>query len=396
MAHYLDLHAEGGQAVATVNGFPVFHGGDGGSTTYSGFITIYLRNGKNQVHASLTGDAGAHENSLGLGVVAAPVSKIRSADNPDTVLAQADVTGVSRLRFVDLEPDQYEILKGEVTPKSGPLALAGISNRRWAWGCRMTGPDGLPHGRLYKLSYNGLDGTLVHAEVHLLRSGTNQHLAFGSLTLPKGDGEILVSQAAIIRGSEWLEADGFDEIWMFGTGAAGLEKMHLSSLNAEFRQSRISIKEEPVAELANKWAWLGGENVKQALAVENTRRDVVEYLKTLHTTVSTKPAEDWQPFFEIKRREMATAAGKSDDQSREEELAFFKSLTEIKGWKLEPFDPARLLLTPINDQVVLASYVETDGPLQSVPIIQPGTDKLDRFAIPLYLSLIQGKWTLVR
>lgn len=397
-AHYFDLNSLGTAFHAQVNGFDICRTFSPEGFSHSRFLTPYLVKGRNRVvitSRALT-SAGPDEAWIQLEVASAPADMVRTVEEPGVFLLEKRIEPVKPLRFPAFGEADFTALAGETTAKTGPLRFHASGERRWAWGLRLLDPELHVDGRPAKLAYNGLNQTLAMAEVHFIDTATGHRLAFQGLKLGAGGGEVALDDTSLARGLETPEDATFDTVWIFGFAAPGVEEVRLLGFDLIASPGTRRLDEEFEVDLPHAWSWQEGAVVSGIATDAALKADAVAFLRQLHTTVDSRPAAEWVPFFEAKTGDFAKASGTPAEAVGKGQLQFFESLAATEGWKLEPFDPGRLLLVPVNDRVVAVSYVDSDGPIVSVPLKKPGGDQLDRLKIPLFLSKIGGKWNVVR
>lgn len=399
-AHYFDLSTMGSTVHARVNGFEICHSMEAGGFSHSEFITPYLVDGKNEIVVTslVPGDVEAVPSAtwVRFGVVAAPTNLIRSAQEPGEQLLSREFEPVEMLRFPAFGEDEAKVLDGRMSPDTGPIRFASKSSRRWAWGLRILKEERRIAGRPAFLNYVGLNQTLALAEVHLLDSKSGHHLVQKNLKLPAGGGTVDLAAAPLAGGIEVPADADFDTIWIFGFSAEGVEEVRMLGFDLVRARAVRTTRGEFAVDLPYEWIWRKGAVVADVTNDAAMREELVAFLKKLHETLDTRPAGEWAPFFEAKLGDLTKATGGTEEQVRAGQVAFFESLVATPGWKLEPFDPARLLIHPVNDRVLAVSYVDTEGPILSVPLKKPGSDKIDRFKMPLFVSKIGGEWNIVR
>ncbi len=400
VAHYFDLSTMGTIVHAQVNGFDLCENSNPGGFSHSEFITPYLVPGKNEiVVTSLVPDgveAVPNATWVKFGVVAAPADQLRSPQNPGKPLVSSETEPVNLLRFPAFDAEAATVLDGKMLPNTGPIRFASKGARRWAWGLKILDQERLISGRPASIQYVGLNQTLALAEFHFLDSKSGRHLSLKNLKLPAGGGAVDLAAVPLASGIDTPSDTNFDTIWIFGFSAEGIEEVRMLGFDLVGTRTVRRISEKFEVDLPHAWSWQKAADVSGINANAAMRGELTGFLKELHAAIDTRPAREWPPFFEAKLADLAKATGKSAEATGVEQVKFFESLTATQGWKLEPFDPARLLLAPVNDRVVSVSYVDSAGPILSVPLIKPGSDKPDRFKMPLFVAKIGEKWTVVR
>lgn len=395
--HYFDLHSLGTAFHARVNGFEIASTDSPGGFSHSRFITPFLVPGKNRLTVSYRADSQAapDEAWIQIDIAKAPSDVIRTNDSPGEFAVSERIEPVAKYRIPPREGNPITLLSGEMETPESPIRFAGKGERRWACGIRF-GPEGTPAGVPGKIIYTGLSETLALAEVHFLHSKEGHRVVFNGLKLSAGGGEIDFSSLTRAKGLEVPENTAFDTIWLFGFSAAGVEDVSLLALDLLPAPSTREHQKEFDIDLPHKWSWQSGADIAGINDDASVRDELTAYLKRLHAAIDTRPADEWAPFFKAKLDDLAKAMGKPAEEFRTGQLEFFKSLTAIEGWKLEPFDPSRLWFVPVNDRVVSVSYVDSEGPIVSVPLKKPGSQTPDRFTMPIFVSKIDGEWTVVR
>ena len=400
IAHYFDLSTMGTTIHAQVNGFEICESAETGGFSHSEFITPYLLPGKNEiVVTSLVPDgveAVPNATWLKFAMVAAPATQIRSTQESGKSLVSREIEPVSILRFPAFDADAATVIDGKMPPNTGPIRFASKGVRRWAWGLKILDQERLIVGKPASLQYVGLNQTLALAEVHFLDSKTGRHLALKNLKLPAGGGSLDLAAAPLASGLATPADTNFDTIWIFGFSAEGVEEVRMLGFDLVGARTVRRISENFEVDLPHSWSWQKGAVISAINTDAAMQAELTAFLNTLHTAIDTRPAREWPPFFEAKLADLAKATGTSEEATRGGQLKFFESLAATEGWKLEPFDPARLLFVPVNDRIVAVSYVDSDGPILSVPLKKPGGDKLDRFKMPLFVAKSGGKWNVVR
>lgn len=399
-AHYFDLSTMGTTVHAQVNGFDICENSESGGFSHSKFISPYLVAGKNEIVVTSLVPAGVepvpNATWLRFGVAAAPTGQLRSAQDPGKQLVSREIEPLEMLRFPAFDKDAATVLDGKMPPNTGPIRFAAKGARRWAWGLKILDQERLISGRPASIQYVGLNQTLALAEVHFIDSKSGSHLALNNLKLPAGGGSVDLAAAPLASGLETPATATFDTIWIFGFSAEGVDEVRMLGFDLVGARTIRRVSETFEVDLPHSWSWQKGAVISEINADAAMQAELTAFLKELHTTIDTRPAVEWPPFFGAKLADLAKATGKSVEDTSKGQMQFFESLAATEGWKLEPFDPVRLLLTPVNDRVVSVSYVDSEGPIFSVPLKKPGGDKLDRFKMPIFVAKIGGKWNIVR
>lgn len=401
IARYLDVNSLGMALEVRINGFELHENDGGADGARSLFLGPFLKNGANEISWS----ARIAPSTMGAGqpawaeleVMAAPVDATRTAEEPGERLFRRRVMPASSHIILPSTGEAREILDGALAEEDGAAVFRQIAPRRWAWGMRLDDPASRFAGRPMLMNFARISESLVLGEVHFLLSGTDRHLVFQDVLLPRGGGEIAFTEEMVARGRRFMDDGEFDTVWIFGSSAEGVESVSLAMLDLDMVQAKFEERTEFQVVGAERWAWERGEEFGNLEEHPETRAEVVEFLRQLHGAMDADPVETWMPFFEIKAADLAKSMGKDVAEVSAQQLAFFRGLAGIEGWGLEPFDGKRLLLQPVNSRVVRARYVDSEGPIQSLPLPKPDEPAtLDRFTIPLYLAKVDGKWAVIR
>jgi hypothetical protein len=393
--HYLDFHSNGALVSIEVNGFQLFHSKGSGGGSFSIFLDPYLIKGKNVV--TFGGIIPPNESGQPTGMwvdcqVAKAPSDAPRTQSGDEIIFSKRLDPVRSFRLSRQAPESYAVSLGDLNVNNSALTFGPTGERRWGFGVKLVGDD--PSLRLpEKIALPGLSQTLAKAEVHLVGPGTGNHLVFSDLKFSRGGEPVSLDPAKISRGALVADGSKFTSLWIFGFSADGVSEVKALDLELVSTPSPIRERHEFNVDLPNEWSWQDAARLEND---EGQQVELVTFLKELHRVLDQEEAEKWLPFFEPKTRDFATATGKSLDEVRQSQLSFFQSLTKIEGWGLAPFDDKRLLITPVNEKIVEVAYIDTIGPLISRPVLRPGSDRFDRFKIPLYLSKIDGSWKVVR
>ena len=199
------------------------------------------------------------------------------------------------------------------------------------------------------------------------------------------------------RGARFLRDGKFDTVWIFGTAAEGVKDLSLAMFSLETLRESYREEAELQVEIGHPWAWQSADTPGDLSKPSDERQSLVDFLRSVHAAMNEPTPENWTPFFETKVSELAKATGKPIEELAAEQQDLFQKLAAIEGWELEPFDEDRLIVRRANPQLIEVSYVDSGGPIQSIPLPKPGEpEQLDRLTIPLFLSRVDGKWTIVR
>ncbi|MEM9080427.1 MAG: hypothetical protein AAGC74_07050 [Verrucomicrobiota bacterium] len=398
-AQYFDALSNGMTAVVEINGFPCFESPSLESGTTSLFLGSTLQNGENTItwntltsQDSITNELPAWTN---LEIFAAPADLQRTYDNLGQRLFSKRINANRNTVLAPVTPGKVRFLKGTLS-KDGELSFQKISERSWALGLSLHDPElhflGLPS----KLNYARISDTLAHLKVHFIDSQKNRQLVFGDLKLIRGGGTLILNAEQAIRGRQHYETGTFDQVWLFGTSSEGVKEMNLGLLDIDSYQIKSSGKETFQAEIEHRWSWQDGANMKDLLEDPSQRQILISYLREVHLCLDQEAPDQWPPYFANKLADLVKSMAKPLELLAEEQMTFFQNLHQTDGWGLEPFDEERLLFRPLNEKVLAVSYVDGPGPLRSKPIRKNESTPLERFTIPLFLSNIDGKWTIVR
>jgi hypothetical protein len=384
-----------------INGFEL-HEADGGSNgARSLFLGPFVKNGTNEI----TWSARIAPTALATGqpawaqieVMAAPVDAVRTPAEPGETLFERRVVPAASYTLLPVSGEGPEILDGEISQDDGAAVFRQIAPRRWAWGMRIIDPTARFSGRPMLMNFARISESLVLGEVHFLLSGTDRHLVFQNVRMPRGGGEIAFTDDMVARGRRFLDEGEFDTIWIFGSSAEGVEAVSLAMLDLNLVQAKFEERTEFEVTTPDRWAWERAEELGPLDQHPEARAEVVDFLRRLHGTMNSEPPASWVPYFETKASDLAKSMGKPATEVSAQQIEFFHGLAGIEGWGLEPFDEKRLLLHPVNSRVLRVRYVDSEGPIQSLPLPKPDDPAtLDRFTMPLYLAKVDGKWTVIR
>lgn len=398
-AYYADIHKMGVMAEVSVNGTRIYSENTAGGGAHSQFLTPYLVTGRNRVTvvSRLEGETPMIAESAWLqcDIAAAPADAVRSAEQPGRMLFSQRIEPVRRSRLTLLKDAQFDMISGSMAPELGPLQFEAKGERRWAAGISLLEDavlDGVPDA----VAVAGSSQTLARVEVHFIDGKSAAHVAFGGLKVSKGATELKLDRTTLKHGLEHLDHSRFDTVWVFGFSAAGVEDVAFYGLDLIGTRESTRVAGEFTVELPFAWSWEKAAPVTGLATDPALRAEAVDFLKRLHSTLDAAPVDEWLPYFEPKLTDLARAMGKPEDEMRTGQVEFFNGLKAIQGWKLEPFDPQRLRLVAVNDRLIDVSYVDSAGPIISVPLVKPGGDKPDRFTMPLSIAKIGGEWKVTR
>lgn len=399
-AHWLDARFEGMGGRLILNGFPVFETPSAESGMTSQLVTGLLVNGENSFRWEVNTPTGTIEQNLPasttIGLFAAAPEALRSPQQPGRALFREVVEARRKVDFLPAEEAFLEVLAGSLPSPQGPAKFSPIAERRFALGLAIQ-DEALPIASRPKvLRHARLSETLVFAELHLVDSRHHRQVVFPGLKLMPGGGEIPLDPEKATRGRHHLGTGSFDQLWIFGSAAEGVEEVELGLLTLESFASQTTGETTIPIEMPHRWAWQDGEDLGDFPPDDPRRESLLEFLRELHATVSKPDPASWRPFFETRIRDQARSMGMEPDAMAANYFEFFNRLTALDEWSLEPFAPARLFFEPCDRRVLRVRYLDSEGPLISVPLPKPGESVHDRFSIPLYLSRINGKWTIVR
>ncbi len=402
LARYLDVNSSGMNVEVRINGFPIYESADWHGGSGSVFLGSVLHKGKNEIAwTARAGPVVLKEGQPGwveVEVMEAPAdTPLRTGENPGKALYAKRVLPLATAELLPGAAEGREILTGSVSEENGAAVFRQIAPRRWAWGMRLTGPDLRIAGRPVTLRHALISDSLVRGEIHFLQSGTDRHVVFTDLRLPRGGGKIEFADEMAARGARFLDGGEFDTVWIFGTAAEGVDQLTLAMLSVDTARRSYEERAEFEVALDHEWAWQQAGEIGDLAGLPEERAALIAHLRRLHEAMNGTEIETWTPFFETKVAELAKATGQDAAALGGQQLEFFRDLAAIEGWRLEPFDEDRLLLQQVNSRVVRVRYVDSDGPILSVPLPKPGEpETLDRFTIPLYLAKVGGQWTVVK
>ena len=391
--YYLDVQSVGGGGTVTINGFQLYDSGARG-TGFSAWLTPYLRRGENLVQVDFHALEKQANARFEFKVVAHPHTGGQRDNALETNLANGALTPRSELWLTELPDEAIEFLAGRRL-ENGKLAFAVESDGRVALGIRLKRPEDFLKGRPLSIDYVALSEALTEVEIHFSRQDQPAHLAYRGLAFGKNMGDQGLPVEAISEGIRWIDDATFDTIWISGQPLSKDVEINLQSCKLHSLLATASQTHRFIIEEANAWPWETGANVAAALADPAQRAALVARLREIHGVVSTQPAKAWLPLFALKTQTYATAMVRDLETIAGSQEGFFHRLRSHEGWDLEPFSPARLQLIPVNDHVVRARYVDSEGPLISVPLQKANARRPDRFTIPLYLALVDGRWEIV-
>ena len=401
LARYLDVNTSGMHVEVRINDFPVYQSGNWSGESYSVFLGSLLKDGKNTISwAARSGPAVTRENKPGwaqVEIMEAPADAMRSSEDPGKALYSKRILPLGSLDLLPDKSEANEVLTGSLDPKNGAAFFREIAPRRWAWGIRLKQADQTLSGHLTKIYHARISDSLVRAELHLLQSGTDRHVVYDDLRFPRGGGETILTDDMASRGARFLRDGKFDTVWIFGTAAEGVKDLSLAMFSLETLRESYREEAELQVEIGHPWAWQSADTPGDLSKPSDERQSLVDFLRSVHAAMNEPTPENWTPFFETKVSELAKATGKPIEELAAEQQDFFQKLAAIEGWELEPFDEDRLIVRRANPQLIEVSYVDSGGPIQSIPLPKPGEpEQLDRLTIPLFLSRVDGKWTIVR
>ncbi len=399
-AHWLDATFSGMGGWITLNGFPILETAQPDSGFVSQLVTGMLVDGENTLAWSAVTPASTIEQELpataSIQLFAADPESPRPQGDPGRPLFETTLEPRRKIDFFPAADEFLTALVGTLESASGPARFEMIAERRFALGLSIGDPSRHVAADPVVLRHARLSDTLVLAELHLVDSINHRQVVFPNLKFLPGGGSVDLARENAGQGRHHLGSGTFDQLWIFGSAAEGIESVDLGMLGIESFATSYAGSETIELETPHRWAWQDGEDLGEFPPDDPRRGSLLAFLKELHTTVSKPDPEEWRPFFQTKIRDLARATGREPDAMAEDYFKFFKTLTTLDEWDLEPLAPGRLFIVGLNQRVLRVRYVDSEGPLISVPLPKPGEGTRDRFSIPLYLSLIDGEWTIVR
>jgi len=398
--HWLDARFEGTGGRLELNGFPVFESPSPESGVTSQLVTGLLVDGENSLRWWSETPASTMEGDLPaattIGLFAAPSTSARTGKDPGRALFQTTLEVRDKTDFFPAKEEFLKPLTGVLDTPEGPARFTKIAERRFALGLSIKDPAHHISAHPTTLRYARLSQTLVVAELHLVDSAGHRQVVFSDLKLMPGGGAIPLGPQHAARGRHHLGNGTFDQVWIFGSAAEGVETVDLGLLSLESFAGSTAGEKKITVKMPHRWAWQDGEDLGDFPPDDPRRESLIEFLKSLHEIVSKPDPAAWRPFFETRIRDQARAMGQEQEAMSESYFKFFSRLTAQEEWNLEPFAPSRLFTEVCGPRVIRVRYLDSEGPLISVPLPKPGESIRDRFSIPLYLSRIDGKWTIVR
>jgi len=396
-AYYLDVHSQGAVASVTLNGYQLWEVVNPEGQAFSSFVSPYLRSGKNELKIDFRIPKDEERELINpwvdCQIIKAPADHKRTPEAPGETVVKKRYDPEERRKLSSLAPDEYTILSGS-TPKGGGLYYFNKqSERRWSFGIQLTENAKSFFQKPRSVELTGITDSLVFGEFHLLNSKSGARVAYNKLKFLRGGEQVAISPEHLAKGVAATEEQGFDTLWIFGLAAEGVTDVRVLDLELFYTPKPVSETVHFEIQLESDWATDQAEKLGD-LALE--RESLTAFLKSLHRTMDKESVEKWLPFFEVKLEDLSKALGQPRAQLAESQKEYFANLKAIKSWSLEPFDARRLIFKKINSRVVAVSYVDSEGPIISIPLVRPGRDKLDRFKIPLYLAKVKGAWTVVR
>lgn len=395
--YYLDVHSQGVIAAVTLNGYPLWEVANTEGQAFSSFVSPNLHSGKNELKVEFQipeDDSRKLVNPwLDCQIVKAPADHLRTADAPGEVVLKKRYEPEELRKLSSSGAEEIKILSGSTPDGGGLFYFDSVGERRWSFGVQLTDKAKSLFQRPRAIEISGITDSLVFGEVHLRNSRNGDHLAYHKLKFLRGGEQVLLPSNHLSKGVSVLEGGEFDTLWVFGMAAEGVTD--LRSLDVKLFQIPQPVSEtiEFEVKLNEKW------QCDQAMEIEDLSAEVdslIEFLASLHRTINQEPVDQWLPFFEVKLQDLSMAMGQPKAQLAASQKSYFEDLKAIKSWALEPFDAERLIFNVVNTRVVAASYIDSEGPIISVPLIRPGQNQPDRFKIPLYLAKLNGAWTIVR
>lgn len=391
--YYLDMMALGGAVEVSLNGFPVA-GSPGPQLGYSRWITPILVDGDNRLEVFFIPDPETLEQELTLSVVKHPHDgKPRQLDSGEKIFHEF-VQAEREFWLTELPPGELRLIKGSRDAESGRLAFEAGEEDMWSLHMQLEEPvTGSPN----LLDYIGLSAPLEDAELILIGQSHRAAMRWDKLKLKEGMQTLDLPQSNLASGHRWLVDPGgaFNTVILRGRNADA-DQVEMISLKLISRREAVVLDEVIEVDLPHKWSWEEGENVREALADPEKHRQLVDFLKELHTVINTRRPEEWGAWFEIKTREFAAGMFMPVEEMEANQQAFFANLAGIPGWSLQPFDASALRVYPLNSKVVEVTYMSGQGPIISERIAKPGSSMKDTFSIPLQLARIGGEWVIIR
>ncbi len=121
------------------------------------------------------------------------------------------------------------------------------------------------------------------------------------------------------------------------------------------------------------------------------RSDVLAALMRLHAAIARRDFDTFGAECAVKIEELARATGRDGAKVREDEVLKMKAFSELKGWALDPIDPAEVELTT---SALGRLVTPTVGGLPAL-MVRTGEGG-PALPFPVTFGRVRGQWTAVR
>jgi len=136
------------------------------------------------------------------------------------------------------------------------------------------------------------------------------------------------------------------------------------------------------------WSWQRSDEIELN---EEATRTATTHLRRLINACEAKDVEQVIEIFQIKNRERAIAFYRDEEDYFQQEHKFFDERLNNPVWELEPVNDESIQYELCGKRrVVVAKILDSDNVLKWIDYKGMNTD------IPLYLSMMNGQWMIVR
>lgn len=388
---YATVNGMGVRAVVSLNGFVLSD--IVGTRMVSQVVTSFLKAGTNRIEISFVPEkTNSLTADLQVKIVSTPPGKKPSQTKP-IVYVDKCYANKSVYLYDAIIDGRAKTVVGNVDTNQNQLVFKTDADGRSSFACQLLASmafERLPSSIEYMKSNNDI---LSDVQVHFYSSVSGDRVVCNGSVISNRIGRIDLDRSKISNERYISNEVPFDSV-LISCESKTKAPVTLSLIAVQeqegklFRTVEFNLSKIPI------FAWTRGRNI--AVGNQEYKSSLWQEVLRFHSAMKCKDKTVIRELLKAKAEDLSKVTHQTLENIEQNQALFFEQLWSIEGATIQPISEMDFKFVLINDKVISVQKANGTPLIDVFGIIGKSSEKRSVFNIPLFYSLIDGRWVIVQ